>query len=85
MDKIAALKIALESRKSEIQEYQINIDNFELAIQEIEFMSQSEQDEMAEFKANLEKLLKEHIHEQKKAAIMLRVVQKQLGGEYAVG
>lgn len=64
---------ALEARKKEVIEYQINIDNFRLAIEKI-----GDNVELAEFKTQLEGLLKSSKFEQSKAKIMLEVIQSQL-------
>jgi hypothetical protein len=65
---------ALEGRRREITEYQVNIDNFRLAIDKI---SDSEI-EMQPFKAHLQTLLQENIIEQRKSQIMLEVIEQQL-------
>lgn len=64
---------ALEHRNREVTEYQVNIDNFHLAIEKI-----GDDVEMADFKTQLEGLLKSSIYEQRKAQIMLEVLQYQL-------
>jgi hypothetical protein len=67
------LQSALEGREKEITEYQVNIDNFRLAIEEI-----GNDADLQEFKQNLENLLASSLLEQKKAAVMLRVIKRQL-------
>lgn len=67
------LTSALEGRKKEVTEYQVNIDNFRLAIEKI-----GDDVELAPFKAQLQDLLKSSIYEQSKAKIMLEVIQSQL-------
>ena len=67
------LTTSLEGRKKEVTEYQVNIDNFRLAIEKI-----GDDAELADFKANLQNLLKSSILEQRKAQIMLEVIQSQL-------
>ena len=67
------LKSAYEARIKEVTEYQVNIDNFRLAIEKI-----GDNQELAEFKTQLEGLLKSSLYEQSKARIMLEVVQSQL-------
>lgn len=62
----------LEARRREVMDYSINIENFQLAIQQIE-----NDPDAAEFKARLEQLLTEHIREHKKASIMLNVLEEQ--------
>jgi hypothetical protein len=67
------LQVALDARKKEVTEYQVNIDNFRLAIQKI-----GDNPELAEFKTQLESLLKSSLYEQSKAKIMLEVIQDQM-------
>jgi hypothetical protein len=67
------LTSALEARIKEVTEYQVNIDNFRLAIERI-----GDDPDLQEFKANLQGLLASSILEQRKAQIMLDVVQSQL-------
>lgn len=67
------LKTAAEARIKEITEYQVNIDNFRLAIIKIE-----KDPELLDFKSNLEALLASSIVEQKKAKVMFEVIQSQL-------
>jgi hypothetical protein len=64
---------SLEARKKEVTEYQVNIDNFRLAIEKI-----GDDAELAEFKSNLQNLLKSSILEQRKSQIMLEVIRSQL-------
>ena len=72
------LQQALESREAEVAAYQINITNYELAIQHIEQLPEEEQAEVAEFKAQLENLLKSERREQRKADIMRAVLAQQI-------
>jgi len=67
------LQAALEARKKEVTEYQVNIDNFRLAIEKI-----GNDEELAEFKTHLQNLLKSSTLEQRKAKIMLEVIESQL-------
>ena len=67
------LTAALDARIKEVTEYQVNIDNFRLALVRI-----GDDPELQEFKAQVESLLASSIFEQKKAKIMLEVVQSQL-------
>jgi hypothetical protein len=73
MTRAEVLKHAKEAREAEVLEYQINIDNYRLAIQKA-----AQDPDMAEFKTQLESLLTSSVHEQKKAQIMLEVVTEQL-------
>lgn len=77
------LNQAYTQRNSEIEEYQINIDNYALAIKKIEaeFTGGTPLgDAMLEFKTQLEQLLQSSIIEQRKVMIIRDVVQDQLGG-----
>lgn len=64
---------ALEARIKEVTEYQVNIDNFRLAIEKI-----GDDQEMQPFKEQLQNLLNSSLFEQRKARIMLEVIQSQL-------
>ena len=64
---------ALEARIKEVTEYQVNIDNFRLAIEKI-----GDDQEMQPFKEQLQNLLSSSLLEQRKARIMLEVIQSQL-------
>jgi hypothetical protein len=67
------LTAALEGRIKEVTEYQVNIDNFRLAIDKI-----GDEPELQSFKEQLSGLLASSIFEQRKAQIMLEVIQSQL-------
>lgn len=71
--KLEMLTTSLDARKKEVTEYQVNIDNFRLAIEEI-----GDDEQLQEFKQQLEGLLASSMLEQRKANIMLTVIQKQL-------
>jgi L-rhamnose mutarotase len=73
------LKAALDGREQEIMHYQINIDNYSIALQEIGKLSPSEQLELKDFSEQLRSLLASEILEQKKAKIMLSVLKAQVG------
>lgn len=75
MTKLEILQQALESRKQEVLLYQINIDNYTMAIQEIDA---SGDESMAEFRNRLVELLSTETAEQKKAQVLLTVIQKQV-------
>lgn len=68
------LTAALEGRRREITEYQINIDNFRLAISKI----RDDDTELQPFRAQLQQLLEENLLEQRKSQIMLEVIQSQV-------
>jgi hypothetical protein len=65
-------------REQEIFEYQINIDNFKIALQNIAAMPAEERQSVSEFEAQLSKLLNDNLREQKKAQIMLDAINAQL-------
>ena len=67
------LTAALDARIKEVTEYQVNINNFRLAIEHI-----GDDPELQDFKAQLEGLLASSILEQRKAQIMLDVIRAQL-------
>lgn len=70
----ALLQSALEARIKEVTEYQVNIDNFKLAID-----LASGDPQLESFRDQLKELLASSIVEQKKAVLMMEVVQSQLG------
>ena len=74
------LKTSLEARKREVIEYQVNIDNFRLAIAKIQ-AEHVDKPEMLEFSTHLQQLLSSSLTEQLKAIIMLEVIEQQLGGQ----
>lgn len=75
MNKINVLKDALTARNDEVMMYQINIDNYKLAI---EFIDKSGDEELIEFRTQLQNLLSTEILEQKKTSIMRDVIIHQL-------
>lgn len=72
------LTAALTGREQEIMHYQINIDNYTLALEELSALPDNEAAELAGFAAQLTGLLASEILEQKKSKIMLKVMQRQL-------
>jgi hypothetical protein len=72
------LASALEAREQEIMHYQINIDNYTLALEEISQLSVDERAELSAFAEQLRTLLTSEKLEQKKAQIMYSVVKKQV-------
>lgn len=68
------LTAALEYRKKEFVEYQVNIDNYRLAIEKI-----GDDEELQEFKQKLEEMMKSSLLEQKKSKVILDVIAQQLG------
>lgn len=73
MNKKEILTNALTQREEEILGYQINIDNYTIAIE-----LAKEDTDLAPFVQQLQDLLSSSILEQKKAKIMLQVIQQQL-------
>jgi hypothetical protein len=72
------LAMSLEGREQEVMTYQINIDNYALALEEIGSLPPDERNELSDFAEQLRTLLTSEKLEQKKAKIMLAVVKKQL-------
>jgi hypothetical protein len=70
------LQSALQMRIDEIDMYQVNINNFKYAIEEIE--SGRAGDGLEEFADQLRQLLKENVHEQRKSRLILNAIQRQL-------
>lgn len=63
------------ARVDEVSMYQLNIDNYELALK---IINEEKDAQLADFKAQLETLLSAELLEQKKAKIMLKVVEQRL-------
>ena len=72
------LETSLAAREQEVLYYQINIDNYTLALNAIDAMSAEERAELSEFAGQLRNLLTSEKFEQKKAKLMLSVVKQQL-------
>lgn len=72
------LESAFAARQQEVMHYQINIDNYTIALEKIQELSDEEQAELKPFADQLRGLLASEKLEQKKAKIMLAVVQQQL-------
>ena len=68
---------AFEQRQREVMHHQINIDNYQLAIEEIE-ANYSNNSAMVEFADRLRDLLASSIIEQAKEVILRDVIAKQL-------
>jgi hypothetical protein len=73
------LQTNLDARKQEVMHYQINIDNYTLALANIAAMAADERSELLVFADQLTGLLASERMEQKKAKIMLEVLCQQLG------
>jgi len=69
------LLAALEQRQQEVLGYQINIDNYTLAVKHIDSLGDPE---LQDFKGNLIELLATEKLEQKKAKVILAVIERQL-------
>lgn len=67
------LTAALEARVKEVTEYQVNIDNYRLAIERIG----GDDEELRPFKQQIQTLLASSLLEQRKAQIMLDVIKSQ--------
>ena len=76
-ERIKILTDAHEHRQREVLHHQINIDNYTLAIQEIEAKHPGDE-VMAEFANRLRDLLASSIIEQAKEVILRDVIAKQL-------
>lgn len=74
------LRINYEARIQEVMHYQINIDNYTLALNIIANMDAEDSAELADFTNQLKGLLASERLEQKKAKVMLAVLQHQVGG-----
>jgi hypothetical protein len=72
------LAMSLEGREQEVMTYQINIDNYALALEEIGSLPPDERNELSDFTEQLRTLLTSEKLEQKKAKIMLAVIKKQV-------
>lgn len=72
------LKVNLEARIQEVMHYQINIDNYIMALEEISAMPPEERAELSGFTEQLIGLLQSERLEQKKAKIMLSVLKRQV-------
>lgn len=77
MNKHSALTQAAEHREMEVFNHQINIDNYRLAIEEIE-SSHFDKPYMVEFADRLKELLQSSMQEQEKEKVLLKVIRKQL-------
>ena len=73
------LAMSLEAREAEVMNYQINIDNYAIALEEIGNLPPDERTELSAFADQLRTLLTSEKLEQKKAKIMLSVIKKQVG------
>jgi hypothetical protein len=73
------LAASLDARVQEVMLYQINIDNYTIALEKISSLPPDERAELSGFTEQLRGLLSSETLEQKKAKIMLEVVRQQVG------
>jgi hypothetical protein len=73
------LAASLDARIQEVMLYQINIDNYTIALEEIGNLPPDERAELSAFTEQLRGLLSSETLEQKKAKIMLEVIRQQVG------
>ena len=78
-NRIEILTAALTHREAEVLHHQINIDNYTLAIAEID-ANYADDEAIADFRTRLSDLLASSIVEQRKEIIMRDVIAKQLEG-----
>jgi hypothetical protein len=72
------LKSSLDARVQEVMHYQINIDNYRIALDEISKMSDDDRAMLSGFADQLRTLMSSEKLEQKKAQIMLSVLKQQV-------
>jgi hypothetical protein len=72
------LAVNLEAREQEVMHYQINIDNYTLALDNIASMNSLDRAELSGFVDQLTGLLASERLEQKKAKVMLAVLRSQV-------
>jgi hypothetical protein len=72
------LKSSLDARVQEVMHYQINIDNYRIALDEISKMSDDDRAMLSGFSDQLRTLMSSEKLEQKKAQIMLSVLKQQV-------
>lgn len=71
----SVLQAALSAREQEVMHYQINIDNYTLALERVGELADPD---LGKFAEQLHTLLASEVFEQKKAKIMLDVIRKQV-------
>lgn len=70
----------MHARVQEVMHYQINIDNYSLALAKIAQMDAADRAELTGFVEQLQSLLASERLEQKKARVMLDVLRAQVEG-----
>ena len=78
MTKIEKIQAAHAARAQEVEDYQINIENYTMALEEIDAKPESERAEHAQFRQQLVGLLASEKREQSKSKIMLSVLERQI-------
>jgi hypothetical protein len=78
MKRLDILRDALAARNDAVLMYQINIDNYCLAIEHMATMSAQDQQDLSEFRQRLINLLATERLEQKKEMVMRDVISKQV-------
>ncbi|MFN3261623.1 MAG: hypothetical protein ACE37J_13785 [Pikeienuella sp.] len=78
MTRADILRDALAARIAEVEGYQINIDNYALALAHIDAMAEADRAELAGFREELAQRLAAERHQQKRAAVMLAVIRQQV-------
>ena len=72
------LQRAYEIRQQEVEDYQINIDNYELAIEVIDALPEEDRTAQSAYRQELVARLAAEKHQQGRAKIMLEVLAKQV-------
>ena len=83
MTKLSILTPALEGRDQELLGYQINIDNYRLAIAKIQ-TDHADNDDLQAFRQELEERLSEELRQQARARIIRDVIADQVAELQAV-
>ncbi len=78
MSREEILVTTLKGREQEVMHYQLNIDNYTLALEEIGSLPAEERAELDGFAEQLRSLLTSERLEQKKSKIMLAVIKRQI-------
>lgn len=77
-EKFDIISKAIKAREQEIFQYQINIENYKFALEEIEILPQEEQNQMIEFAVKLNQLLATELQEMNKSHVLLRALKRQI-------
>jgi hypothetical protein len=77
MNKLSILTTALEGRDHELLSYQINIDNYRLAIAKIN-ADHADNDDLLSFRDDLQARLDEELHQHLRARIIRDVIAEQV-------